>query len=417
MAQDNSYDEVEHIRAAKATAPVAQEKSLWQTALDWITSPFGTATASAIVTPGKGSGLAAPAPIHPIDDNPPNYPFWDPRGWPDAFQKWIDSWPSDNKPSMPTAEPTIAPTQTLSPTPTITPKPTVFPTPTIIPTLFPSKTPDTRFVFNIDGPMTVDQIPIEFRCTLDEFNEKFKDSEGKLIPLDQYYRCQLGESLIQRILTDENGWWWHNGENRGVKWQQIETSDDVWKFALTLGLDAEGTNLRNNDPDFAKIFSVAFRNKLWYLDHDMLPTYKNIIDYDSPRLGYNGRLVFLGSLEALEKRTTDMINNNKPASEALKTPIDGYTTNGWETAHEIIESFVWPEPTWKCPPSSEPFDWANPYSETPPEVVDAMLKGELGQGKNQIIYMNTQSKNIKEWLYILTLEQKEYFYGHKICIP
>jgi hypothetical protein len=84
---------------------------------------------------------------------------------------------------------------------------------------------------------------------------------------------------------------------------------------------------------------------------------------------------------------------------------------------EIVENFVWPELTWKCPASSEPFDWANPYSETPPAVIDTMLKGGLGQEKDQIIYMNTPSQDIKRWLYILTLEQKEYFYGHRICSP
>jgi hypothetical protein len=296
--------------------------------------------------------------------------------------------------------------------------PTFVPTllrPTLTPTFLPTMTP-TPSSYKLLGPIDEDQIPLEFQCTLPKFNDEFKDSNGNLIPLDQYYRCQIGANLMKGILTDKNGWWWQDGNQHGTTWRKIETNEDVWKIALTVGLDAEGTTLRVNDPDYHDYLSLAFHNKFWYLDHDMLPTYNNIIDYGATSLGYNGRLVFLGSLEAIEKRVTNMVSNEKSASDVIKAPFDGYITNNWKTAQQAVEAKIWPEPSWKCPPKNEPYDFANPYDKTPQGLLDALWQHRQGTGKDEIIYANTIGKDISKWVYVLTLEPKEFFYGHAICL-
>ncbi|MCG2788035.1 MAG: Ig-like domain-containing protein, partial [Anaerolineae bacterium] len=86
---------------------------------------------------GKGPGLAAPV-AYLSSDNPPDYPWWDPRGWPGAIQNWIENLAGNSNNSVP-ASPTQTLTSTASPTQTLTP--TAFPTLSILPSLTPTLLP------------------------------------------------------------------------------------------------------------------------------------------------------------------------------------------------------------------------------------------------------------------------------------
>jgi hypothetical protein len=134
---DGSSEAVEHLRAENiakaANMPVAQEKSIWQTAWDWITAPFDAATASAAVTSGKGRGLAAL-----VNQTSPDSPNQTSSIW--RFLREYDGKDSlaylPNTPLPDPAAPTATPTL-----PKITP--IILPEPTIIPmsTMLPSSTP------------------------------------------------------------------------------------------------------------------------------------------------------------------------------------------------------------------------------------------------------------------------------------
>jgi hypothetical protein len=239
---------------------------------------------------------------------------------------------------------------------------------------------------------------------------------------------------MSKMLTDEKGWWWQDGETRWwnekeedyliTRWEGIKTTHDVWKLALALGLDAEGSTLRLNEPDYSDALSLGFRNKSWYL-YNVLPTYNNgtWTDYDAPVLGTNGLLTFLGSLESLERRVRDANIRQVPISQIIRPPFDTHITNNWETAVKSADEFIFVQPSWTCPDPKEAFDWGNPYNRTPESIKDALrqhkegTKGIQGDNRDQILYINKASDIESQWVYALTLEQKEFFYGHAICTP
>lgn len=110
------------------------------------------------------------------------------------------------------------------------------------------------------------------------------------------------------------------------------------------------------------------------------------------------------------------VPTGRPISQVIAPPWNDYITNNWESAYKTVDDIIWPEPTWKCPPPGEAFDFANPYYETPQQVIDALKSNLSGNGRDQVLYMNTNG-SIDQWVYILSKEQKEYFYGHQICTP
>ncbi|MBT7782023.1 MAG: hypothetical protein HN741_03770, partial [Anaerolineae bacterium] len=390
-------------------------KKTWETVKEK-TQKFASnlsSAAASVLSPRKNVGAYKMASL--VADDPPP-PVSEDCWWPwvcrtvDKFKDWFSKdkkkqpapTPNTNATAINMAQTMAAGMQTAQPT--STPIPTA--TPTLPPTFTPTATPDPS---RIDGPLSIEQIPPEFRCTLEEE----KVINGIMYVSDYYSMCKTGEYFIEQILTDENGWWWEDGISLDGKseWDAIKKTEDVWKLALTISLDSEGTTVRRDIPAFSEPFSTAMHNKFWHFDHGVQPSYQNRIDDPAPSLGYNGRLTFLGSLDSINIRTSDM-KTGLSASNVIKEPYDGWITNNWQTAQEAINNIVWPEPDWTMPNKHEPYDWANArlMMEAKPKLVltmTAILNAEIGTDYNQVYYMSSGENSIQ----ILTAEQKEFFYA------
>jgi hypothetical protein len=323
------------------------------------------------------------------EDEPPEDKSW----WEKVTEWWSSLWNSDSKTE-------VVPTQTLTPTVTATQTITILPSAT--------STSGQPKIYPIYGPMTIDQIPQEFRCTLPE---KKIINEQELYS-DYYYRCKLGEKLMEGILTDTNGWWWKDGQTTRwdtgeiTEWKAIQNNLDAWNFALALGLDSEGTDLRKSDSRFAELIEQAIYNKFWHFDHGVYPTYGNGVQEQGTvmPLGTNGRLVALGSLESLQDRVTGkdgFVTLNVNASEVIRPPYDGDSTNMWEDAWNYFANNG--EPTWIEPSPTAPYEIGNIDSTHPYYKIDE------GQGLYEVLYRSPKPEPVRA--IVLTFEQFSNVYS------
>jgi hypothetical protein len=153
------------------------------------------------------------------------------------------------------------------------------------------------------------------------------------------------------------------------------------------------------------------------------PSYSNgnYIDTDAKPMGTNGRLTFLGTLQALERRVEGpdgFVTKGKQASEVIKQPFDTQNTYEWGSATQAVNNIVWPTPSWECPPMKEPFDFGNIYDKTPDVVIRA-LNHQNGDAKNEIFYSNKVGPQ-SNWAFIVTFEQKMYLFDNQenpTCTP
>ena len=357
----------------------------------------GMSAVGSVLSPtnaGRGGELSVQ------DGDPEWYEFWK-DGWnkedakEDFNSDWNDFWHKDDENNAPTPTPNVLPTQTQFSTVVFTP------TFSISPTVTP--TPSQSKIYNIDGPMTVDQIPPEFICTLPEW----KNINGQDLRNLYYYRCKVGEELMIKLLTDPNGWWWQDNETRWdnggdiiiTKWERVKTNEDFWRLALAYGLDTEGTELRfYNTNGYGPLVEEAILNKFWHFDKGVRAQYgkpdasSGVFDPDdSSPLGTNGRLVALGSLQSLEMR------NN-----VLLPPMDGGSTNMWEDSWNRYVDLFATEPA---------LDW-QPLPNAPYEIGNINQNHyyyksenvEEGTGKFEVLYRSSPTPASVRAI-LLTFEQ------------
>ncbi|MFN8434330.1 MAG: Ig-like domain repeat protein [Anaerolineales bacterium] len=338
-----------------------------------------------------GKALAMPA----RDDDPPNW--WEKYVVQPLKNAWntISSWFTQEPITRPTPTPAVLPTQPQFPTVVFTP--TISVSPTVTPTPTQSK------IYNIDGPMTVDQIPPEFICTLPEW----KNINGQDLRNLYYDRCKIGEQLMVALLTDPNGWWWEDSktkwDNKGniiiTEWKGVKTNEDFWRLALAYGLDTEGAELRfYNTNGYGPLIEEAIINKFWHFDSSVKAQYgkpdasSGIYDpNDSSPLGTNGRLVALGSLQSLEMR------NN-----VLLPPMDGGSTNMWQYSWNRYPDLFAnePEPGWKPLPNA-PYEVGNIDQD---HYYYKSENVEEGTGKFEVLYRSSPTPASVRAI-VLTFEQ------------
>ncbi len=353
-----------------------------------------------------GKSLAVPVPQEP---EPETSSWWDLLN---PFWYFSDKpWPWENP--TPTSTPTVLPTQTKFPTvvftPTISVSPIVTPTPT------------QSTIYNIDGPMTVDQIPPEFICTLPEW----KNINGQNLRNLYYDRCKIGEQLMVGLLTDPDGWWWKDNKTEYFNWEKnvwvvtpwegVKTNEDFWRLALAYGLDTEGTTLRRDNVDgYGPLVEEAIINKFWHFDKEVTAQYgkpdasSGIPDpNDHSSLGTNGRLIALGSLESLQMRVNDpggFVTQNQNASYSIVAPKDnfGNSTVMWEESwNRYADLFAKePAPGWRPLPNA-PYEIGNIGPNHPYYKSEKVAEGT---GKFDVLYRSDPNAASVRAI-VLTFEQ------------
>ncbi|HRJ57121.1 MAG TPA: Ig-like domain-containing protein [Anaerolineales bacterium] len=371
---------------------------------NWLSNLWdaGMSAVGSILSPKNAGGGGL---LSVRDDDPPNpiKQWWDESVIP-TWNKYVAEpikrlLGLDQTESVPTSTPAVLPMQTKFPaivlTPTISVSPTVTPTPT------QSK------IYNINGPMTLDQVPSEFICTLPEW----KVINGQNLRNVYYDRCKIGEELMVELLTNPNGWWWQDGSteyfdwNKNIlvvtSWEGVKTNEDFWRLALAYGLDTEGTTLRrDNINGYGPLIEEAILNKFWHFDLGVRAQYgkpdasSGIYDpNDSSPLGTNGRLVALGSLQSLEMR------NN-----VLQPPMDGSGSStymwddSWNRYANLFENES--ESGWQPLPNA-PYEVGNIDSD---HFYYKIKNVEDGPGKFEVLYRSSPNA-VSLRAIVLTFEQ------------